>query len=389
MLLCLGHSNNPVVDLAVEDVIFQCRISRISHAGSCPSLGILFTSRMDADFQFILDRIKREWPDIRLVGCTTDGEISGKFPCTEDSISLLLVHSEKISFSTGLGEGLSRDPEGAVRQALSQAEKDMPGAPSLALVLGDGLETFGISLDKALNSVLGYDLPVFGGLAGDHYQFQRTFQFHDDQVVSDSLVLIMLSGPLSFSMNLRSGWKPIGRTFEVTSHSGNVVREIDNKPARDFFAKYLGHNIAEYTQFPLAVLSADHDIVLRDPIEVNQEDGSVSFVGTFPDNPRVRLTEFSRDGLLTASDLALTGALDEYPGQYPELALVFPCTSCKHILGTKAVMEHRILMEMREKTPGFQFFGMYAYGEIGSVKGSGKTLFHNDTYAVLLLGESN
>ncbi len=36
--------------------------------------------------------------------------------------------------------------------------------------------------------------------------------------------------------------------------------------------------------------------------------------------------------------------------------------------------------------PGPRLFGMYAYGEIGPVGGTGRICFHNDTYAVLLLG---
>lgn len=387
LFLSLGHSNNPVTHLAVEDIVSQCRKNLA--AGLSPALGLVFTSCMDADFQFILARIKREWPDILLTGCTTDGEISGIFPYTEDSISLLLIHSENISFSAGLGENLSLDPENAVRAAADQAKQQLKEDPSLCLVLADGLETFGISLDKELSRVLGVDLPVFGGLAGDHYQFQQTFQFYDTRVVSDALVLIMLSGPVCFSMSLKTGWKPIGRTFEVTAYSGNVIREIANIPALDFFRKYLGNNTSEYSQFPLAVLMEDDGFILRDPVFFNQEDGSVSFVGTFSEKPRVRLTEFSRDGLIKASDQALTQALSEYPGQYPSLALVFPCTSRRHILGSRAVREHRILMEMQSNNPGFRFFGMYAYGELGPVTGSGRTRFHNDTYAVLFMGESS
>ncbi len=384
MLLSLGHSNNPVTDLAVEDIISQCGSSL---AGVAPSFGIVFTSRMDADFQIILNRIMRQWPDIQLTGCTTDGEISDVFPCTEDSISLLLIHSHKISFSTGLGENFSRDPRGAVRQALSLAEKNLRGDPVLALVLADGLETFSISLDKVICQVLGHDLPVFGALAGDHYQFRRTFQFCGNKAVSDGFVLILLSGPLSWSMNLCTGWKPIGRTFKVGRYKNNVVWEIDNMPAADFLEKYLGRNQAEYSQFPLAVLSDEDGFVLRDPVFVNQTDGSVSFVGTFPDNPMVRLTEFSRDNLLQASDKALTLSLAGYPGDNPDLALVFSCTSRRHILGTAAAGEHQVIINQRKNYPATRIFGMYAYGELGPVKESGRTRFHNDTYAVLLMGE--
>ena len=386
MIVAIGHSIHPLVPQAVEDVLARCREQL---QGLAPHFGIVFTSRMDADFQAILERITDAWPGLRLVGCTTDGEISDVYPCTEESLNLLLIHSQGISFATGVGEGVSRDPEAALRMAHEQARRDLPGEPGLGIVLCEGLKTMGVHLGEALRSVLGQEFPVFGGCAGDHYRFQTTYQFHGHQVLTDAVVLVLLSGSMHFSMRLRSGWTPVGRTFTVTDVTDNIVRRIDNLPALEFFQKHVGPHSGGYPQFPLAVLTGDgeDDFVLRDPAFINETDGSIAFVGTFPKNPRIRLTEYSREDLLLAAEWASGQALSGYPGFFAGLALLFPCTSRRRILGSRAAEEHAPLLHPADGRPAHRLFGMYAYGEIGPVGGTGRTCFHNDTYAVLLLGE--
>jgi hypothetical protein len=352
---------------------------------------------MDVDHQPVLERILDHWPDIVLVGCTTDGEISEGYPCTDDSLALLLIHSENISFAAGVGENLSSAPETALRKGRDQARQGLPGEPELGIILCEGLKTFGVHLGQALRAVLGEMFPVFGACAGDHYQFQTTYQFHGSQVLTDAAVLVLLSGPVCFSMRLRSGWSPAGKIFQATGVTDNVVRYIDNLPAVDFFQKYVGPHAEGYAQFPLAVMTGDaeDDFVLRDPVSINEKDGSIVFVGTFPEAPRVRLTEFCREALLQGAERAIRETIADFssafPGVSPELALTFPCTSRRHILGTQAGKEHALLMQSHLPNfpwgKGLRLFGMYAYGEFGPTGTSGMTCFHNDTYAILLLGE--
>ncbi len=388
MITALGHSNNPTSAQAVREILAQCQAEpRLDD----PGLGIFLTSRMDLDFQAALDGILRTWPNLQLVGCTTDGEISDIFPCTENSLSLLLIQSDRVFFSTGLGENLSRDPEAAVRQALAGARAGAASKlPELGLVFCDGLESFRIDPAAALRRNLGETFPVVGGYAGDHYQMVKTFQFFGNQVVSDALVLVLVHGPVLYSFGCDSGWRPIGRPFVVNRCVDNVIYEIDGMPALDFFRKHLGNNQEEYAQVPLAVSVGQGEYVLRDPYSVNTVDKSILCCGTFPDTPRpprIRLTEYDRESLVDAANRATLAAERRYPGNMPDLALLFPCTSRRHILGTRAALEHDALLRRKTERPAMRIFGMYAYGEICPIRSTGVSCHHNDTYVVLLLGE--
>ncbi len=70
--VAVGHSNDPDSQLAIDEVLEQC-ISSL--AGEIPKAGLLFAA-IDFDHALILQRIHQTFPDIELIGGTTDGEIS-------------------------------------------------------------------------------------------------------------------------------------------------------------------------------------------------------------------------------------------------------------------------------------------------------------------------
>jgi hypothetical protein len=150
MKIAIGHSNNPIASGAIQEVLTPCQDSL---HGRPPSLGILFISSMGIDFQALLDRILAAYPCLPLVGYTTNAEISNTFPCIEDYLCLLLIHTQNISFSIGLGDNLSSDPVAAANAAWIEALNAGQStgrnrfSPRLGLVLAEGLKTFRVSVD--------------------------------------------------------------------------------------------------------------------------------------------------------------------------------------------------------------------------------------------------
>jgi len=387
LISVIGHSANPIMSHAAEEIVHQCMQDL---RGLSPDIGFLFTSRMDQDYTPLLDTITKEWPQLELVGCTTDGEISDKHPGTEDSICLLLISARNITFSVGVGSDLSLDPEAAVRSAIARIGPAPEEGFAMGIVLAEGLETIGVSTDGALRKVLGDDIPVIGGHSGDHMLMDETRLFYNNLALKDSIIVVLLSGKVKFSMNVQSGVKPIGPRHRVDRCQNNIVHEIDGMTAADYFRQNMPSEGEDFFFFPLAVYSDSdsNDFVLRDPIEINHENGSVTFVGIFPENATIRMTEHDRTNIIHSSRLAFQNALKSYPGANPDLAMVFPCTFSRHVLGLGASQEHAALMQYREKS-GMRFVGMYAYGELGPGPGCKTVCFHSCSYPVLLLGEDD
>jgi hypothetical protein len=70
--LAVGHSNDPDSQFAVAEVVEQIRTAL---GGSSPKAGLLFAA-IDFDHPLVLDQIVAAFPEIELIGGTTDGEMS-------------------------------------------------------------------------------------------------------------------------------------------------------------------------------------------------------------------------------------------------------------------------------------------------------------------------
>lgn len=382
----IGISDDIDLAVAIEDVITECH----NKWGDCPCLpqvGLLFTSCMDANFSDLLARILREFPGIQLIGCTTDGEISRQTGFIEDSLALLLLASDTLRFATAVATDLSQNAEASFRAAFTDGCRILPDKPVCALVFPDGLTTIGIALDEAIRQAFGEHFPVFGGTAGDHSLFTRSYQFCNDQVYSDAAPILLIAGAVQLTSAVRIGPIPTGLHFALGRHENNVVYEIDGKTAVAFFREHLGDYREQISEFPLAVYEQNEtDFYLRDPLYLNEDDGSITFIGTFPDHCTVRLTLVSRKDVLDAAEQANLCVLDNESGIEPELILVFPCTWVRHILGSKTNDTFALIRQTRGKAP---FFGFYCYGEIAPDAVGTPARFHNDAYVVVAFSSRN
>jgi len=72
--IAIAHSTELDSISAVTEIIEKCRRQL---AGQEPSAGILFAG-IDVDHQLVLNHIFEIWPDLQLIGATTDGEFYGK-----------------------------------------------------------------------------------------------------------------------------------------------------------------------------------------------------------------------------------------------------------------------------------------------------------------------
>lgn len=351
-----------------------------------PSLAILYTSCMEGDLQQMLDMVQAVFPDCQIIGCTTDGELSLKAPSCRDTVQLTFMAADACDMTAGLGLNYSQRPVEAVQEAFAMARGKTDQKPRLAVLFLDGLSSIQVDTANVLSQALGNDFPVVGGTAGDRFLIQNTYQFFDQQMLQDAAIILLFSGPLLFSTHNAHGRRPIGVRKPVSGVEANLVRRIDEQPALEYYAEYLGKNTEEYRQFPLMVHPADgSQPYLCSAGFFNEQDGSIAFVGAFPEDVQVQLCEADRFELLRAARESCARALEKYPGHQPQTCMLFSCASRRHILGTWAGQETDFLRE-ENVTPNA--FGFYTYGEIGPDNERSLPRFHSDTFICLFLGEN-
>lgn len=355
--------------------------------GLSPQVAVVLTSHMEGDFSAFLETIQEFFPDIDVLGCTTDGEVSLHAGPGRDTAQVTFLGADKCRFAAGVGRNLSSRPQDAIKEAYEQAVAKLGVAPVLAVPFPDGLTTLAIPLHELLPRFLGDGVTIVGGTAGDRFVIEKTFQFYGHEVMEDTLVLLLIGGPLLYGTSNEHGRRPVGRKHRLGRSEANVVYEIGENPAMDFYRNYIGENVEEYRQFPLMVYPDDGGTPFLSSAGFFDEDNaSVVFVGVLPEDCSVQLSEGAREDILAASAKACEQALAAYPGNAPQVCMIFSCASRRHILGTMAPDE---LAFFKQSGCVPNAFGFYTYGEIAPANASGVTRLHSDTFVPLFLGEED
>jgi hypothetical protein len=377
----VGHSCDPDSAEAIAEVLAQCVAAL---AGATPQAGLLFAA-IDFDHAQILAHLHQDFPDLILIGGTTDGEMSSVEGFQQDSLTLLLFVSDTLEIRAGLGRQLSHDPTAATHQAITAATAQLSHPPQLCLAVPESLTTSAVAVLEGLTQALGPAVPIVGGLTGDRYRRQQTFQFFQTEVLSDSVPVLLFSGNLHMSCGVFSGWTPIGKKGVVTKATRNVVHEIDGQPARDFYCNYLGDQLLS-TEYGLAVFEpGTENFYTRSPTsQIDAKSGDVIFVGDVPEQAIVQMTDTTRRDILAAAQSSVKQALAKYPGQQPAVALAFSCAGRRMILGPQSYQEYEMIVSCLP--PGVPICGFYSYGELAPLVLPGQSHFHNLTLVTVLLG---
>lgn len=379
-----GHSEDIDTDSVLEEIFEQCEEEL---AGRMPKAGLLF-SCIEAEHAELLEGIHQKWPDIDLVGCTTDGELSSRLGFAEDSVSLMLLGSDTVDIAAGIGMNVNEDIGAACQEAVKSAKSKIDQEPSLCIALPEGLNTDGHNIVDILHKTLGVDIPLFGATSGDQWQFQQTFQFFGTKVVSNALPVLMFSGPLTFSFGVASGWKAIGQPAQISRSEGPTVVEIDGEPAIEYYRRFLGADAKPSGECPLAILddAGQMEYLRTSPGIFDESSGTITYVGAVPQGRTVQLTVADRDAILGGCRKSVEMALEGFPkDRVPDAALFFSCCARKLLLGTRTEEEPKIADEILSKK--IPMAGFYGYGEIGPYSGASNDVrFHNETFFALLLG---
>ncbi|MFH1114932.1 MAG: FIST N-terminal domain-containing protein [Pseudomonadota bacterium] len=324
-----------------------------------------------------------------VVGCTTDGEIStGGFGT--DSAVLAGVVTDQIQFHVVSAQGLGKDPLEAGRRIAVK----LPPEVSYVQIFSDGLTGNGCAILRGIASVLGEDVPIAGGTAGDAGRFRQTWQFHGPRVLTDSVTAIGFTGDFTVGTGVSSGWSPVGTVKIVTRARANVVYELNGEPALDVFKRFLGRHAdklpAVGVEYPLGIVSKpgapgeEEYHLIRATMSVSREEGSISFAGEIPEGAAVRLTCGDNDSILKATEEAVRRALAGLGAARPRMVFFYSCMARRIVLGRRTKEETEVLYRTLNKR--LPLIGFYTYGEYCRLRAGGPSLFHNETATVSIIG---
>ncbi len=325
----------------------------------------------------------------KLIGCTTDGEMSD-MGLTSGSAVLGGFFSDRINACVVSSENIDRDEE----QAGKEVAAKLPDSVQYVQILSDGLTGNGCALLRGMISVLGEDVPIIGGTAGDAGKFIQTWQFAGNRVLTNAVVAIGFTGEFKASEGIQAGWSPVGLPKKVTRASGNILYELNGESALKVFKRFLGKHAeglpAVGVEYPLGIIRRCTDgndenyYQLRATMSVNHEEGSLRFAGEIPEGSMVHLTCGDISSILDATRKAVAIAREGMGDTPPGMVFYYGCMARKKVLGLRTKDEYALIREgFGRNVP---ILGFYTYGEYCRVGCGGPCLLHNETAVVSVIG---
>ena len=351
-------------------------------------LVLIFGNRMLLENTPIYDEVRALFPDGELIFGSTCGDIAGA-SVSENCITITAIEFEKTTFDVKTSNVLHADLNSfkTGEDLINQFSKERL---KYVFIVSDGSFINGSQLTKGMNSASKDNLLITGGLCGDDARFEKTLSSYNEQPKQGEIVAIgFYSDSLEVSFSIYGGWTPFGPERIVTKSEGNILYELDNKPALDLYKKYLGEKSKELPSaallYPLNVkIDNEKQSIVRSILNIDEENNTMILAGDIPENAKVQLMMTNVDNIANASERAATQALS-YRKNKPELAILMSC------IGRKLVLDQRIEEEIDEvyALVGKEttLCGFYSYGEIAPFHEEVSCQLHNQTMTVTLLSE--
>ena len=356
-----------------------------------PNLVLVFAAPRFFTAPDFAEQLTAAFPAARRVAVSTAGEISSK-GVSEDSAVISAIRFERTPFRVVATDiaGMA-DSTAAGRRLAEQLQ-----APDLkaVILLSQGVAVNGSDLIAGVVEVLGRDIPLTGGLAGDYGAFTQTWTLFDETVSDRMLLAIGLYGAaIEFAHGSFGGWQSFGPARRATRVKGNVLFELDGEPALEIYRRYLGEYAKDLPAsgllFPFAILTDDRQEsgLIRTLLSVDESDGSLTLAGDIPPDGFLKLMHASTEALVDGAEAAAEAARDMLEADGQGLALLVSCIGRKLVMGDRVDEEVEAVGAVFGQ--GCQLTGFYSNGEISPFIESTDCKLHNQTMTITSLREKD
>ena len=303
------------------------------HAGvNQPAMAlVIFFCSSKYDLDVLAAEMKRLFAGVKVVGCTTCGEI-GPAGYTTLSLTGASFSSRDFNVVSGQVDGLQQFEISAgqdfAKKLLQQLESEAPQANadnSFALLLIDGMSIREEPVTRAFQNALG-KIPLVGASAADDIELRKTYVYSDGRFSSDSAVLVLVTTPLPFKVFKTQHIVATDQKMVVTQAdtANRLVKEINGLPAAQEYARILNIKLSELNAMHFAaspvVVMIDGANYVRSIQQVNP-DGSLRFGSAIEEGLVLRMAK----GVDLLKNLEQTFAgLHADIGQF-QIALSFDC----------------------------------------------------------------
>ena len=354
--------------------------------GFVPTLAIVFLS-LGKDIDSVCSVLDEK--GITIYGATTQGEFIDE-EIGKESIAILLLDINRDYFTVMLEEFPEKNYR-EVTQSMAKKAMEKFATPAF-LIAASNLETDAELLLFGFEDIIGKQVNVYGGMAGDNFTFADQFVFTNGKSSKRGIVVVVLDEEkIKIKGVATCGWKAMGTEKTVTKSEGNRLYTIDDIPVLELTKKYSGiENVSKEnntltmeiaTNFPLQLQREKGAPVMRPGLLINWEDGSFICSGSVPQGGKVR---FSLPPDLDVIDKVIEGVEKLKATEMPEADAVIMYSCAGRLMSMGPMMGTEI--EGVKKVWNVPMAGFFSNGELARAT-EGNLEMHNLTTCCVALKE--
>ena len=257
-------------------------------------------------------------------------------------------------------------------------------APQMAFLFPDPFSFQSPFFFDGFESAVGY-VPLLGGCAGEEGREGKTYQIENSRAAFDAVSGLALSGHFRTETGLTRSCQPFGEPLQITRAEGNMIYEMDGRPAYDILLEVLsqlpfsaiggsasgGQNSDQVLErvflgTPLRSFQTEfsNHYLIRNIMGVNAKKGMLACVAPVEEGEFVTFT--MRDPGLARQDMRtmLEDLKNRIEPSKPAFGFYFNCGARGEALYNAPSAD---IAMIREAFPGVPILGFFAYGEIAPV----------------------
>jgi hypothetical protein len=395
----MSHHHDPNVAgrEAAEQALEKAGIDRADFVFMFASIGY--------DQHSLVRAVRETTGGAPLTGCSAEGTIDGE-DADESGFSAVVtaISSDELHWHNGIAAGLEDFPRAVGKQVAEDLLPNLSTDTIGLFVFPNGLYDFVGATDAIDNFFAGLAvnlpserfLPMWGGGAHSNFNMDSPpYQYCDDEVISDGVSYALLSGEVRSAWAISHGCIPIGGERKVTRSQGNIIYEIDGKPALEVLKEYLPENALtderDWMRYAVSLALCfkapsyikDEEYVVRSVPRVTTADGSIAVQTEVKEGTSLWLSSRDKEKISTGFDRMAAQIKDQLGGEKPNLVFQFECATRGKMM-FREQEKLQILKRFRQSLdPDAPWAGFYAIGEIGPVEEH--NLRHMYTSVVLAL----
>lgn len=369
--------------VATSIIDFKSQLDQLITSGYAPTLAVVFS-----DIEFDNSHTAKILHDasIEFIGCSSSGEVAnGKV--YSKTISASLFDFDKSWFKI-VHQTVDDDQSYSAGVELAKAGLDQFENPAFISLFT--LSANGEKLIAGMNDTVGRDVNLFGGMAADDISF-KPFVFTTDEKNYNGLhTLVLDNDKIELNSFALAGWKPIGTEHTITKSKNNIIYEINDEPALDFFKKFFGfysdplaQNEKDVStvnsQYPLQIIR-NGEAVLRAPLNSDEETKALIMAGPVYQGERFKFSIAPGFEVINETIERFKDFKEEI--EKPDALLLFTCKARHWAFGPMIDEEIEALHKLWE----VPYHGFFSFGEIGKNQNQ-STNFFNETCCLVTLKE--